>query len=166
MLDRASTIILPKREGKDEKEMYMHSSIDETLYERIIAVLEQKGEMNQYDIESEVGKVGSSIVFLHLRTLWESGKVIRRNTKERYERGSTVYSIANDTDNPFDNPSLCDKILAFIKRKRQISEDYLKNSIAEFRQDEDISGLRRYLAPLIASKKIAREWIWLYYLQD
>jgi hypothetical protein len=61
---------------------------------------------------------------------------------------------------------LCQKILAFVKRKGSISEEYLKNSIAEFRQDENISRLRKYLAPLIASKKIIRDRGWIYYLGE
>ena len=61
---------------------------------------------------------------------------------------------------------LCKKILSFLKRKREISEEYLRNSIAEFRQDEDIDRLRKYLAPLITSKKITREWGWVIYLRD
>jgi hypothetical protein len=77
-----------------------------------------------------------------------------------------MYSVAHDKDNPFDNSSLCDKVLSFIKRKNRISEDYLKNSIAEFRQDDGISGLRKYLAPLIASKKIDRYCGWLQYLGE
>jgi len=143
----------------------MATTIDYALFDKIISVIERRGEVCQYDIEREIYDNRLNIG-VHLRTLCESGKVMSRETGERYERGSAMYSIANGKDNPFDNSSLCDKVLSFIKQKNRISEDYLKNSIAEFRQDDGISRLRKYLAPLIASKKITREWGWIQYLGE
>jgi hypothetical protein len=146
------------------KEIFMHSRIDYTLYEKIIAFIKQKGEVSKNDIEKEICEVRSWVGLAHLCTLCECGKVICREGSDGSHRGRRMYSIANDTDNPFDNSYLCDKILSFLKKKEHISEEYLKNSIAEFRQDEDISGLRRYLAPLITSNKIVREGGWLHYM--
>ena len=143
----------------------MATIIDYVLFDKIISIIERKGEVSQYDIEREIYDNRLDIG-VHLRTLCESGKVINREVFHDSHRESPMYSIANGKDNPFDNCSLCDKVLSFIKRKNRISEDYLKNSIAEFRQDDGISGLRKYLAPLIASKKITREWGWLQYLGE
>ena len=142
----------------------MTNTTDKTLYDRIVSVIEQSGVISQYDIEKTICKDRWTNINVHLRTLCESGKVVCREVFDGTRRETPMYSVTDGNDNPFDNISLCEKVLSFVKLKGRISEDYLKNSITEFRRDKDIRRLRKYLAPLIASKQIDRNWGWLTYI--